>query len=243
MSTVTTFSGPVIHLAASGVVEREKHEDISHADVHTSSDALTVGTVSAKRMQISDMGGFSALLPDGLVAEYASVTEELNIIDGGIIKVQSSVNPNVPVIVIGKPAALTVDNSGLLVKRGHQEIFVNASQGIRTTTGLSINTQNVRAAKMIEAKTGNFWTSCKTINLKCHRITPYTNNKISMNGDVHITKKLTVQDLSVLGKATLVRKHDGEDGHNKSLTLDDESLYIGLMRRSYDRATQKPVTH
>ena len=95
MSTVTTFSGPVIHLAASGVVESEKHEDISHADVHTSSDALTVGTVSAKRMQISDMGGFSALLPDGLVAEYASVTEELNIIDGGIIKVQSSVNPNV----------------------------------------------------------------------------------------------------------------------------------------------------
>ena len=29
----------------------------------------------------------------------------------------------------------------------------------------------------------------------------------------------------------------------KSLRLNDESLYIGLMRRSYDRITHKPVTH
>ena len=136
MSTVTTFSGPVIHLAASAVTQSDSsHDDISHADVHTSSEALTVNTVAAKRMQVSDMGGFSSLLPDGLVAEYASVTEELNVIDGGKIQVQPSVNPDDPVILIGQPASLPVTDSGMVVKRGHQEIIVNAMQGIRTQPG------------------------------------------------------------------------------------------------------------
>ena len=39
------------------------------------------------------------------------------------------------------------------------------------------------------------------------------------------------------------RSHDGKHMHFNSLTINDDSIYIGLMRRSYDRATHKPVTH
>ena len=46
---------------------------------------------------------------------------------------------------------------------------------------------------------------------------------------------------SVLG--TDARTHDGKHLHANSLTVNDDSIYIGLMRRSYDRATHKPVTH
>ena len=38
--------------------------------------------------------------------------------------------------------------------------------------------------------------------------------------------------------------HDtGKHTHVKSIRANDDSIYIGLMRRSYDRATHKPVTH
>jgi len=39
------------------------------------------------------------------------------------------------------------------------------------------------------------------------------------------------------------RSHEGKHMHFNSLTINDDSIYIGLMRRSYDRATHKPVTH
>ena len=39
------------------------------------------------------------------------------------------------------------------------------------------------------------------------------------------------------------RSHEGKHLHAKSVSTDDGSIYIGLMRRSYDRATHKPVTH
>ena len=38
--------------------------------------------------------------------------------------------------------------------------------------------------------------------------------------------------------------HDsGKHIHSKSVRAEDGSIYVGLMRRSYDRATHKPVTH
>ena len=53
---------------------RRKYRIISHSNVHTTSDDLSVNTVAAKRMQVFPSGGFSAGLPDGLVVENATVT-------------------------------------------------------------------------------------------------------------------------------------------------------------------------
>ena len=69
MSTVTTYEGPVIHLA---VNYQPATNHVTHTDVHTSSDDLGVGTVSAKRIQVSDLGVFNANLPSGLVVERAT---------------------------------------------------------------------------------------------------------------------------------------------------------------------------
>jgi len=48
---------------------------------------------------------------------------------------------------------------------------------------------------------------------------------------------------SALTKHVPLAHEDQGQLTGKSLRLNDESLYIGLMRRSYDRATHKPVTH
>ena len=84
----------------------------------------------------------------------------------------------------------------------------------------------------------------KTTQLFAKEIRPFKGTqKTTFVGDLHVTGKLSTIDFNVSGKSTQVRKHDGDSSHQKDLTLDDGSLYIGLMRRSYDRATQKPVTH
>ena len=48
---------------------------------------------------------------------------------------------------------------------------------------------------------------------------------------------------SALTKHVPLSHEDQQQLTGKSLRLGDTSLYIGLMRRSYDRATHKPVTH
>lgn len=108
MSTRTTYNGPVIQLAVNyepkteASHETEVSHHVSHSNVHTTSDDLSVNTVAAKRMQVFASGGFSAQLPSGLVVENAYITEELNVIDGGRIKVQPSEAIGTPVVVVGK---------------------------------------------------------------------------------------------------------------------------------------------
>ena len=67
MSTVTTYEGPVIHLAVNYQPETAQTAQTTHAhtDVHTSSEDLGVGTVSAKRIQVSDLGVFNTNCPQG----------------------------------------------------------------------------------------------------------------------------------------------------------------------------------
>ena len=74
----------------------------------------------------------------------------------------------------------------------------------------------------------------------------YKAKGIDLNkGDI-VCRKLfaagTVEGLRLFESDTS-RTHEGKDAHFKTLTADDGSIYIGLMRRSYDRATHKPVTH
>ena len=65
MSTTTTYNGPVIQLAANYAPKTQASAIHVHA---STSEDLSVNTVSAKRMQVFDMGGFNSNLPDGLVA-------------------------------------------------------------------------------------------------------------------------------------------------------------------------------
>ena len=234
MSTVTTYEGPVIHLA---VNYQPATNHVTHTDVHTSSDDLGVGTVSAKRIQVSDLGVFNANLPSGLVVERATVTEEMEVIDDAMITVQPSEDAGTPIVVVGRTGKQPIGDTGVTITRAHKQIKLNARSGI-TARALSVITSRV------ESKSALFSAKCQTTNLFVNEIRPIKGRShTTFIGDLHVRGKVLTRDLDVTGKATMVRKHDGDDGHNKSLTLDDESLYIGLMRRSYDRATQKPVTH
>ena len=234
MSTVTTYEGPVIHLA---VNYQPATNHVAHTDVHTSSDDLGVGTVSAKRIQVSDLGVFNANLPSGLVVERATVTEEMEVIDDAMITVQPSEDAGTPIVVVGRTGKQPIGDTGVTITRAHKQIKLNARSGI-TARALSVITSRV------ESKSAIFSAKCQATNLFVNEIRPIKGRKTTtFIGDLHVRGKVLTRDLDVTGKATMVRKHDGEDGHKKTLTLDDGSLYIGLMRRSYDRATQKPVTH
>ena len=236
MSTVTTYEGPVVHLAVNYQPETAQttHE---HTDVHTSSEDLGVGTVSAKRIQVSDLGSFNTNLPSGLVVERATVTEEMEVIDDAMITVQPSEEAGTPVVVVGRTGSQVIGDTGVMITRAHKQIKLNARSGI-TARKLSVITSRV------ESKSALFSSKCQATNLFVREIRPIKGSKTTtFIGDLHVRGKVLTRDLDVSGKATMVRKHDGEDGHQRTLTLDDGSLYIGLMRRSYDRATQKPVTH
>ena len=243
MSTRTTYNGPVIQLAVNYEAKTESSHSaepthhVSHVDVHTTSEDLSVGTVAAKRIQVFPSGGFAAGLPDGLVAENASITEELNVIDGGRIKVQPSEETGTPVVVVGKAASQSLGDAGVLVNRGHREVRLNAKMG------LYAKKLNVYTSRM-EGKSAEFSDKCKTTQLFAKEIRPLKGSqKTTFVGDLHVTGKLSTVDLNVSGASTKKRRHLGDSSHQSELTLDDNSLYIGLMRRSYDRATQKPVTH
>ena len=102
MSTVTTYEGPVIHLAVNyqPATNHVTHTDVGHD--HTISEDLGVGTVSAKRIQVSDLGVFNSNLPSGLVVERATVTEEMEVIDDAMITVQPSEDAGTPIVVVGR---------------------------------------------------------------------------------------------------------------------------------------------
>ena len=239
MSTITTYGGPVIHLAINYEPKTEESHSstVTHTNVHTTSEDISVSTVAAKRMQVFASGGFSGQLPEGLVVENAYITEELNVIDGGRIKVQPSEAIGTPVVVVGKASTQVLGDTGVLVNRGHKEIRMNAKQGL-TAKALNVYTSRV------DSKSAEFSDKCKTTHLFVKEIRPIKGTqKTTFIGDLHVRGKLSTVDFNVSGRSTKDRRHLGESGHQDSLTLDDGSLYIGLMRRSYDRATQKPVTH
>ena len=114
---------------------------------------------------------------------------------------------------------------------------MNAKAGL-VARNLTVDTQR------FEGQSATFSSRVKTTQLFAKEIRPFKGSqKTTFVGDLHVSGKLSTVDFNVSGKSTQVRKHDGDSSHQKDLTLDDGSLYIGLMRRSYDRATQKPVTH
>ena len=86
MSTITTYNGPVIQLAANYAAKTESSHSaepthhVSHTNVHTTSEDLSVSTVAAKRMQVFASGGFSAGLPDGLVVENATLNAKAGLV-------------------------------------------------------------------------------------------------------------------------------------------------------------------
>ena len=79
----------------------------------------------------------------------------------------------------------------------------------------------------IEGQSATFSSKVKTTQLFAN----HQGHTEEFIGDLHVRGKLTTEDFNVSGKSTKDRKHTGESGHQDSLTLDDGSLYIGLMRR------------
>ena len=66
-----------------------------------------------------------------------------------------------------------------------------------------------------------------------------------VDGDIICRKIHALGDITCDGKLleTITGHDTGGHSHVKSMRADDGSIYIGLMRRSYDRATHKPITH
>ena len=105
-----------------------------------------------------------------------------------------------------------------LYSDGHTKLKIDAPIHIRDG-GLNVSNMNadIYKAKGIDLKKGD---------IVCR--------KIYATGTVEGIK---------LFESDTSRSHQGKDAHFKTITINDGSIYIGLMRRSYDRATHKPVTH
>ena len=245
MSTVTTSRGEVFQLGPERGADTTHTDTTTHVDAHTTSETITAGTLTAKRMQISDMGGFAAGLPEGLVAEYASITEELDVIDGARIVVQPSEDVDTAVIYIGQAGEgltkQTLQEAGIVIALNHDEVVLNAKSGLNMK-GLSNIAENVHARDTVEAKKGHFWSRCKTNTLFASIIRP-NHIAVKVVGDFEVTGTLRSKDQVVTGKTLKARTHDGDHVNVDTITVGGDSLYVGLMRRSYDRATHKPVTH
>ena len=85
--------------------------------------------------------------------------------------------------------------------------------------------------------------NASNINLKTGKV---SREMLSLTSGDIVCRNLyatgTVKGLHVFEHMALTHEDQGQLT-GKSIRLDDESLYIGLMRRSYDRITHKPVTH
>ena len=190
MSTVTTYEGPVIHLA---VNYQPATNHVTHTDVHTSSDDLGVGTVSAKRIQVSDIGVFNANLPSGLVVERATVTEEMEVIDDAMITVQPSEDAGTPIVVVGRTGKQPIGDTGVTITRAHKQIKLNARSGI-TARALSVITSRV------ESKSALFSAKCQTTNLFVNEIRPIKGRtNTTFIGDLHVRGEVLTRDLDVTG--------------------------------------------
>ena len=246
MSTVTTSRGEVFQLGPERGSSGDTDTHTSHVNAHTSSETITAGVLTAKHMQVSDMGGYSSGLPDGLVSEYATVTEELDVIDGARIIVQPSEDANTPVIYVGQAGEAStqpVQEAGIVIALKHDEVILNAKKGM-VLKGLSQISENVHARDTVEAKVGNFWGKCKCTTLFAGVIRPpASNTTVRVVGNLEVRGTIKAQDQEITGTTKVPRKHTGDQLNVETLTVGDDSLYIGLMRRSYDRASHKPVTH
>ena len=248
MSTVTTSRGEVFQLGPERGSSTGTHTvSESHANAHTSSETISASILSAKHIQISDMGGYSSALPDGLVSEYATVTEELDVIDGARIIVQPSEDVNTPVIYVGQAGEDStlqpVQEAGIVIALKHDEVILNAKKGM-ILKGLSQISDNVHARDTVEAKVGNFWGKCKCTTLFAGVIRPpASNTTVRVVGNLEVRGTFKAQDQEITGSTKAPRKHTGDHVNVDTITVGGDSLYVGLMRRSYDRATHKPVTH
>ena len=95
MSTQTTPGGPVLNIAPLRIpvvpdsdahAHNAQHAQIVHAHADVPED------FGAKNIQVSQSGIFDDLLPAGLVTEYSTVTEVLDVIDDAYIRVQPDTN-------------------------------------------------------------------------------------------------------------------------------------------------------
>jgi len=189
MSTTTTYNGPVIQLAANYAPKTQASATV-HVHASTSED-LSVNTVSAKRMQVFDMGGFNSQLPDGLVAENVTVTEEMNVVDNGRIKVQPSELQHTPIVVIGKTPNQSISEAGIIVNGNQREVLINTRHGV-SAKKLMIVTDT------IYAKNGNFHGTNRAATVSTKVIRPFGQDTfVTVSGDLFVTGKFTTKDQSV----------------------------------------------
>ena len=105
MSTQTTPGGPVIGIATFRTLITPESDDHAHTAQHAQVDHSHSGggggalveadipeNLGLKNLQVSVGGTYDGDMPAGFVTESATVTEKLDIIDDGFIRVQPTVN-------------------------------------------------------------------------------------------------------------------------------------------------------
>ena len=292
MSTQTTPGGPVIGIATFRTLITPESDDHAHTAQHAQVDHSHSGggggslveadipeNLGLQNLQIGDAGTYDGNLPSGFVAEVATVTEKLNMIDDAYIRVQPTVRLNRPTsVLIGfDPDTMTDTSTGIFVQRDQDVIIMNHEVGIRApghpVEAATFQSEwNMHAERDVSA--GNL---LKAPEVRTSRIQKFADGHSHItvtapltleNGGLNVSNRdsatitakaldMTKGDIicrnifasgiceggTLLETIPKVRSHEGRHLHAKSLTLNDDSIYIGLMRRSYDRATHKPVTH
>ena len=262
------------------VPEGDTHaHNAQHAQVvHQHAFVNVPESFGAKDIQVSENGVYDDQLPVGLVAEFATVTEVLDVIDDGYIRVQPEPGVHETSILIGFDEDMDDQDTGVYVHRDRDVMVMSHRRGIRApkhiVEGRSMEAVHVNAQ---QALSSGHIVDAPIVHTS--RISPYPGNK---ENTVTITSALVLRkgginasniDLETIPKESIsldrgdivcrnlyatgtvkgydIARHaplaheDQEDRQlvGKSLRVGDTSLYIGLMRRSYDRATHKPVTH
>ena len=282
MSTQTSPGGPVLGIALLRlpvVPESDAHaHNAQHAQVvHQHVDVEVPESFSAKDIQVSENGVYDSQLPAGLVTEYATVTEILDVIDDAYIRVQPDTGMHKTSILVGFDPDLGQSDAetGIYVHRNRDVIVMSHKEGIRAPKHM-VEGRYMEAVHFNAQQEISSGHKIDAPSIATSRISPYPGNSkktvtidsalILQNGGINasntdlrtIAEKIGLtrgdivcRNLYATGtvKGSALTKHvplaheDQGQLTGKSLRLNDESLYIGLMRRSYDRATHKPVTH
>ena len=261
------------------VPESDAHAHTAqHAQVvHQHVDVEVPESFSAKDIQVSENGVYDSQLPAGLVTEFATVTEILDVIDDAYIRVQPDTGMHETSILVGFDPDLGQSDAetGIYVHRNRDVIVMSHKEGIRAPKHM-VEGRYMEAVHFNAQQEISSGHKIDAPSIHTSRISPYPGNSkktvtidsalILHNGGINASNvdlrtisdkigltrgDIVCRNLYATGtvKGSALTKHvplsheDQQQLTGKSMRLDDESLYIGLMRRSYDRYTHKPVTH
>ena len=270
-----------MHVAAQYRLEAEDSEHTHSTTVlHSHGNTDIPDDLFVKNLQVSiENSSFDSSLPTGLVAESATVTENLDLIDDAFLRVQPEEEEKPSVLIGYDPDNMSGEQAGLFVYKGRGDTEASDVIVVNTKVGIQAREHTIEGGNIVslfdvsadhDVDVGSI---TKTPQLRTSHIKMYADGHTKLKIDAPVLLRggginANNMDISSLAEISISKgdivcrnmwctgrleasnilqhsiTHDsGKHSNVKSLRANDGSIYIGLMRRSYDRATHKPITH